>query len=413
METNIELLTDRVATEQPKAQLGSLLVKNYNESQGVLTMPDFDAELYEGSTTFEPENLFAPELDQDPVLSLREVIGSEGIYNVTVLMIGDTEYLFGRWVQTAAPNGKPDAGPLVMARLDSDRNIVATSEVWHPEGQDVLIEDPRARQTTSGKTIIGVTLVRTSEGNKAYPGYMELSSAEQLLTEPFPVTRIIDKFGSGNQAAPVGGEVEGKNSTTIDEKLLMYRPDGMNHTLQVLDCSQPEAVHVGFIDFPKNIPGASYKIGTTTPPEWINDHEAFFIIHGIDKTIDGQIVDPDSEDPRVVYEYSISTARLVRTEDENGKPVFTVDNISSRPIITPDSCPKPSGDRQVELHPELRRVTYSCGGKPKWDENGQLVGVELFVNQGDMRTLAATISTEPIIANWDRSLPNPSLKLAA
>ncbi len=347
-------------------------------------------------------NLFALELDRDPILEISEVQGSEGIFNVAVLDVEGVKYLFGRKVQKAAINGEPDAGSLVMAELGPSRDIILTTEVWSPEDQDVLVEDPRAQQASNGRTIIGVTAVRKNDNYKTYPAIIELKSAGQLLTQPFPELRIIDRFGGGDQTTPIGEVVEGKNATTIDEKHIMYRPDGMNHTLQVLEYNDGDVSHVGFIEFPEDIPGASYKIGTTTPPEWLNENEAFFVIHGLDKTIDGKLVDPDTIDSRIVYQYSILSARLLRKIDKSGKVSFSVDNISKKPIITPDTFPGLGDNREIELHPDIRRVTYSCGGISHRESGGKLIKEELFVNQGDKRTWVAVIAADEIIAGWKR-----------
>ncbi len=346
----------------------------------------------------------ARRLEQTPTLGIHEVKGSEGLFNVTVLDNGGVKYLFGRKVQEAAEQGQPDFGSLVMAELGPDNNIISMDEVWNPKGQDILIEDPRAHQTIDGKTIIGVTAVRQSEENKTYPAFIKLDSPDRLLTHPFPKLHIIEKFGNGSQATPLGETTKGKNATTVDATHIMYRPDGLNHALQVFEYINNDANHVGFIDFPKDIPGATYKIGTTTPPEWINDHEAFFIFHGIDKTIDGKVVDPDTIDDRVIYHYSIHTARLLKSINDQGETLFSVDNISRAPIITPDSFPRLNDSRQIELHPEIRRVTYSCGGTAIKNPEGQLIQEKLFVNQGDKRTWVVIIDAVAIISSWDRRL---------
>jgi len=355
-----------------------------------------------------PENIFAPELDQEPILEISEVQGSEGIFNGTVLDVNGVKYLFARKVLETAPEGQPDAGPLVMAELGPSRDIIFTKEIWHPEGKDDLIEDPRAYQTKDGTTI-GVTVVRKAKGNKTYPGLIKIKSPEQLLTEPFPTPRIIEEFGGGDQTTPLGGIVEGKNATRIgideDENKIMYRPDGMNHTLQVLECTDADVSHVGFIDFPDNIPWALYKIGTTTPPEWLNKREAYIELHGINKTIDGNVVDKDTEDG-MIYEYAIGAARLLRSVDETGKVSFSADNISRKAIITSDTFPELTGGRQIERHPKIRRAVYNEGAISTRNTAGELVRRELFPSQGDMRTWHTVVASDEIIANWDRTIPD-------
>lgn len=379
-----------------ESYLGTTIVEDINP--GAFKVIDS----YQEQEEFGPASLFAEELSSDPILEIGEVCGSEGIFNVTVLDIQGVKYLFGRKVTNAAGYGQPDFGSLVMAQLSPDRNIVLTSEIWRPEGKDILIEDPRAQQSGGGRTTIGVTAVRQSEGNRTYPAIMELESPNQLLSGMFPSLRIIDKFGCGDQTLPIGEIPMGKNTTSLTEAHITYRPDGLNHTLQVLEYGGDDVRHTGFIDFPENIIGASYKIGTTTPPEWLNDREAFFVFHGLDKTIDGQVVDPSIEDSRVIYQYSILTSRLLR-QNEGGRLSFSVDNISRRPIITPDTFPALSDGRDVELHPDQRRVTYCCGGIPTRNEANELIRVELILNQGDKRSWHGLVAADQIIASWHRN----------
>ena len=383
--------------EVTAVRFGNTMIGGFVGEQEALLIPNIDPESPVDTLEVETNNLFAPELDQAPILQISEVQGSEGIFNATVLDVQGVKYLFGRKVLEAASDGQPDAGALVMAELGTIRDIISTREVWHPEGKDDLIEDPRAYQAEDGSTVIGVTVVRKALGNRTFPGLIELNSPGDLLTEPFPAPRIIDKYGGGNQTMPLGGDVEGKNATTLRENNFMYRPDGENHTLRVLECTNDDVVYVGDINFPENIPDAEYKIGTTTPPEWLNEREAFFVFHGI-TIIDGK------------YIYSIHTARLLREVDEIGRVSFSVDNISREAILTPDSFPELTNDRQVELHPEIRRVTYSCGGIPTRNEVGELVSEELFVNQGDMRTWNVVVAADEIIAGWNRTLPAGDLQ---
>jgi hypothetical protein len=345
-------------------------------------------------------NLYAREQISNPVEELRLVEGSDGIFNVTALEIEGKVYLFGREVPEASPWGLPDVGSLVLARLNSEGNIDSTVEVWNPGGKDFGIEDPRAHQTLNGTTI-GVTVVAEEEGKiKTYPGIIKLGSPDELLTGPFPDVRIINKFGSGDQTTPLGGEAEGKNATTVDENRIMYRPENQNHTLRVLECTDEDAVFVADIDFPTDIPWATYKIGTTTPPEWLNDNEAFFVIHGIN-IVDGKFI------------YSIGTARLLRHVDEAGKVSFSVDNISREAVLTPDSFPELADGREVELHPDQRRALYNCGAITTRGDDGELLQMQLFPNQGDKRTWSAVLAASEIMDTWDRRIavrsPEPIL----
>jgi hypothetical protein len=387
--------------------IGGIMLGNLIEGQEAEAAPGGGLGYLETGLPFSPENLFAPELAQNPVEYNEDLPGGERIFNGTVLDIDGTQYIFARKVVEAAPAGKPDSGPLVMARLSPEGAIIAVHEVWNPEGKDVLIEDPRALQYADGRTVIGITAVDTTKGNKTSPGIMDLINSRQLLTEPFPVTRIFERF-EGSKTTPIGGDVEGKNDTPMDGDQVIYRPEGLDHTLQLLGYDENDAVHVAFIDFPKNIPWALYKIGTTTPPDWLNDQEAFFEFHGINKTIDGEIVDPDCVDENVIFEYGIGTCRLVRirSEDENASPLFFVDNISWKPILTPDSFPEPTDGRQVELHPEKRRALYNCGlRKSTRNEKDELLTREIIPSQGDMRSKDVIYNAGAIIAGWDRTIP--------
>lgn len=403
--TTIEAIYFGQSLGELKDRVGVLAMNDLIEIQETEASPNTGLGYSETGLEFSPENLFAKELDQNPIESISLVGGGEGIFNVTVLRFGDRKFALGRQVVEAAPEGEPDSGPLVMAELGPTNDIISVTKVWDPEGKNVLIEDPRALQAADGSAFIGITLVYKDEGNKTYPGYIEIVSPEQLLTGPFPETRIIRKFGPGKQPTPISGEVEGKNATSLDEKLLMYRPSDMNHTLQVIECTEGDASHVGFIELPKNIPWARYKIGTAAPPVWLNENEAFFEIHGINKTIDGEIVDPDSTDPRVKYKYALGTARLFRTKDDDGNYSFRVDNISIEPVLTSESFPDLGDDRQVELHPEIRQALYNCSAESFYDDSGQLVRREWIPSQGDMRLWDAMIAAGEIIAGWDRTIP--------
>jgi len=410
--TTIETVSFGQSLGRLENHAGIVAMNDLIISQETETYTDTGLGYSETGLQFNPENLFAKELDQDPIESISIVGGGEGLFNVTVLRFGDRKFAFGRQVVEAAPDGEPDSGPLVMAELGPTNDIISIVEVWNPKDKDVLLEDPRALQAADGSAFIGFTVVNKAEGNKTYPAYMRLRSAEELLSGSLREPVIITKYGSGKQATPLSGEVEsigreveGKNATSLDDELLMYRQNGENHTLQVLKCAEGDASHIGSIEFPKNIPWARYKIGTAAPPVWLNENEAFFEFHGLNKTIDGEVVDPDCNDPRVKYKYALGTARLFRTKDENGDYSFRVDNISIDPVLTSESFPDLGDDRQVELHPEIRQALYNCSGESVYDDNGQLVGREWIPSQGDMRLWTTMIAAGEIITGWDRTIP--------
>lgn len=68
------------------------------------------------------------------------------------------------------------------------------------------------------------------------------------------------------------------------------------------------------------------------------------------------------------------------TRDENK---FSV-TVAPEPILTPDDFVQNDGGPLVnELHPDLRRVVYSCGGLIKRAKQDTLA---LYVNVGDRTT---------------------------
>lgn len=105
------------------------------------------------------------------------------------------------------------------------------------------------------------------------------------------------------------------------------------------------------------------------PPIWLTPNEALFIIHGI------SIENTNGKDK---YIYSIGRAKLLRKND-----VFEV-IVAREPILTPDDFLDTTGTPLVEeLHPESRRVVYSCGGVIKKNEPDIL---SVYVNVGDRVT---------------------------
>ena len=105
------------------------------------------------------------------------------------------------------------------------------------------------------------------------------------------------------------------------------------------------------------------------PPIWLNQKEALFIFHGISiQKIKG----------KEKYIYSIGRAKLTRRNNK-----FDV-VVAPEPILTPDDFVHEDGKPMVaELHPNLRRVVYSCGGLIKRNKQD---GLFLYVNVGDRTT---------------------------
>jgi hypothetical protein len=86
--------------------------------------------------------------------------------------------------------------------------------------------------------------------------------------------------------------------------------------------------------------------------------------------------------------YSIGRAKLVRNGNEF--KLF----VAPEPIITPDDFKSTEGLPLVEeLHPEFRRVVYSCGGIIKRSNTKML---SLYVNVGDRATFEVEFSLEEL-----------------
>ena len=89
-------------------------------------------------------------------------------------------------------------------------------------------------------------------------------------------------------------------------------------------------------------------------------------------------------DGKEKYIYNIGRAKLVR---KNNKFEVTV---AKEPILTPDDFLNDKGLPLVnELHPDIRRVVYSCGGIIKKNKQNSL---SLYVNVGDRTTFEVDFS---------------------
>ena len=139
---------------------------------------------------------------------------------------------------------------------------------------------------------------------------------------------------------------------------------------------------------PKNIPWAQFKIGTTTSPIWLNEHEAVLLIHGIRRTENNKL------------EYSIGSSRLLKDE----KGILSIDNISPEPLIYPDLFNGPFDTRETELHEE-RRVVYLCGALAVRDVNDDLEYIKAYPNVGDKRTVEVILPVVNITKGWKRHNP--------
>jgi len=375
-------------------------------------------------------NQFSSELEplHDAILDIREIPNTEGFYNAAAwegkregIDEGKT-YLLGRKVEAAGEDGKPDKGSLVLMTLDAEGIFESFKEVWKPLSDEHLLEDARALSLPDGRIAFGLTsVVRKGNDYIPHPAVLIVKSPEELaeglsklkiikflggvaLGKTSSYERFTEKFAGvispglevigdmvGDQTTPLGEDTSispGKNVTAIGPDLFAFRQEGdeNNHRLRIFkhleDCT---VIDSQYIDFPKDIPWIEYRIGMTMPPIWLNENEAIFPIHGIQR-VNGKFV------------YSIGSARLLRGED--GK--LSVDNISQEPIINPDSFVGRLNNNDAELHGE-RRVVYCCGGIPIYNDSGELERLKLYVNVGDKRTVEVTTSVAEMIKDWRKS----------
>lgn len=266
----------------------------------------------------------------------------------------------GREVTRAGREGEPDTGKLKLFEVNDEGVIVQERLIWKPMYEGINLEDPRALELPNENLLIGLTAVLRDKGG---------------LPIPFPAIIRIDSHSSWNQELPpfliISTFGSGKNTTPIDNVTFLFRPDDPSymHKLLVFSIHSQVPEKLGDIKFPTNLSWAQWKIGTTMPPIWLNSEEALFIVHGI--TI--QKIDAQKK-----YVYSLGRAKLTRKNN-----IFEV-TVAPEPILTPDDFLNEKGVPLVkELHPELRRVVYSCGGIIKGSLQDTL---SLYVNVGDRTT---------------------------
>ena len=272
----------------------------------------------------------------------------------------------GREVDKAGEIGEPDTGILKLFEINNHGKIIHERVIWKPLYDGINLEDPRALQLPDKNLIIGLTCVlRDKRGQPvAFPSIVKIDYLNSW-NQNLPPFLVIDTFGPG------------KNITPIDSSTYLFRPDSADYHHKILVFSLDSQVpkKIGDIDFPQDLPWAIWKIGTAMPPIWLTPNEALFIIHGITK----QIVDEKEK-----YIYSIGRAKLIR---KNNK--FQV-IIAPEPILTPDDFLDKEGLPLVkELHPEHRRVVYSCGGVINKNKQDTL---SLYVNVGDRATFEVEFS---------------------
>ncbi|MBP6913393.1 MAG: hypothetical protein KBC00_02160 [Candidatus Levybacteria bacterium] len=289
-------------------------------------------------------------------------------YNLAVWQKTDDNSVcfIGREVTTPGENGEPDTGILKLFEIDQYGANIHERIIWKPLYDNISLEDPRALLLSNGNLLIGLTSVLRSKTGKPVP---------------FPAIVKIDSLQSWKQELPpflfIGTFGPGKNLTPIDNTTYLFRPESEDYYHKLLAFSLHSQVpeKLGDIVFPVNLPWAMWRIGTTMPPLWITPHEALFIIHGISK----KIIDGSEK-----YVYSIGRAKLIRQENQ-----FKV-VVAPDPILTPDNFLNKDGTPLIEeLHPEERRVIYSCGGLIKKEEKDTL---SLYVNVGDRTTFEVEFS---------------------
>lgn len=283
-------------------------------------------------------------------------------FNLAVWQTSKQESLFfiGREVIQAGEMGEPDNGILKLFEVSKVGKVIHEKTIWKPLYDGINLEDPRVLELPNENLIIGLTAVlRNKNGSPVpFPAIVKINSVSSWKKE-LPPFLIIDTFGPG------------KNLTPIDNNTFLFRPEALeyNHKILAFSLHSQVAEKLGDIEFPANLPWANWRVGTTMPPLWLTPDEALFIIHGISKqNIEG------SEK----YIYSIGRAKLIRKKNH-----FQL-TVAPDPILIPDNFLDSQGLPLVqELHPEIRRVIYSCGGIIKKDSNDIL---SLYVNVGDRTT---------------------------
>lgn len=279
---------------------------------------------------------------------------------------GDSLCFIGREVEKPGEIGEPDTGILKLIEIGKDGRTIQEKVIWKPLYDGINLEDPRVLDLPNENLIIGLTAVlRDKRGHPVpFPAIVKIDSLSSWKQE-LPPFLIIDTFGPG------------KNLTPIDKHTYLFRPDSADYNHKILVFSLNAQVPEKFddIEFPQNLSWATWRIGTTMSPIWLTPNEALFIIHGITiQKIDG----------KEKYIYSIGRAKLTRKKNK-----FQV-IIADEPIITPDDFLDTQGLPLVEeLHPELRRVVYSCGGIIKKHAKDTL---SLYVNVGDRATFEVEFS---------------------
>jgi predicted GH43/DUF377 family glycosyl hydrolase len=278
---------------------------------------------------------------------------------------GGNTFVIFREIARKGKIGEPDFTNLVLVELDKNLKPIHERIAWQPTGVSFFLEDPRAFTLSDDSVVIGLTaLLRGDKGEYVpYPALTYLKTDE--WREVLPAVTIIETFGPG------------KNTTPIEKDYYFFRRDGRenSHKLLVFSLFNMIPKERQTLNFPNNLPWAKLRIGTAMPPLWLDGEKALMIFHGI-SVVDGKNI------------YSLGRAGLKKS---NG--TFSI-NVISEPIITPDFFLDKEGKPLVkELHPELRRVVYCCGGILKPKDPKTLI---LFVNVGDFATFLVEYSLDEL-----------------
>lgn len=307
------------------------------------------------------------------IISRRDVFPELRVarYNVAAWKKADSNntLLIGREVKHPGDVGEPDNGVLKLFELDQEGLPIQERIIWTPSFEGINLEDPRVLEGSHNDLIIGMTaVVRDKKGTPL----------------PFPAIVKIDSHHTWNKELPpflfIGSFGPGKNLTPLDSTTFLFRPESFeyNHKLVVFSIHRQIPEHLCDINFPTNLPWAMWRIGTTLPPLWINQNEALFLIHGI-------TIEKPENGGRFIY--SIGRAKLVRKDN-----IFQL-IVADDPLITPDDFLDETGLAIVpELHPNLRRVVYCCGGVV--DNTNEFL--RLFVNVGDRATYEVKFRIEDL-----------------
>lgn len=310
------------------------------------------------------------------IKQIKDIFPNVGVarYNLAVWQKSEDDSLcfIGREVLKAGEKGEPDTGILKLFEVSKDSIIIQERVIWKPLYDGINLEDPRVLEVPNDNLLIGLTCVLRDKNGRPVP---------------FPAIVKIDSLASWKHDLPpflfIGTFGPGKNLTPIDNTTYLFRPEHEEyfHKILVFTLHSQVPEKLSDIAFPTNLRWATWKIGTTMPPIWITPTEALFIIHGISK----QIINGQE-----IYVYSIGRAKLTRKDNSFEVTVFP------EPILTPDNFISPDGKPFVEeLHPELRRVIYSCGGIIKKNKKDTL---SLYVNVGDRATFEVEFSLEELKA---------------